>query len=95
MTGIVERKRWKLYDMDGTRYPRKSAGRGVRKVRKTLLTVAARLEQERPSKFVSRLNDLRIAKPPAPWRITRIGLRRAVIMAFKFGDDVSNQLGGV
>ncbi len=95
MTGIVERKRWKLYDLDGSRYPRKSAGRGVRKVHKTWLTVAVRLNQKRPSKFVSRLNDLRVAKPPAPWGITRIGLRRAVIMAFKFGDDVSNQLDGV
>jgi hypothetical protein len=82
MTGIVERKRWKLYDMEGTRLPRKSAGFGVRKVRKARLTVAVRLDQKRPPKFMSRLNDLRVAKPPLPWSITRIGLRRAVLMAF-------------
>ena len=50
MTGVIERKSWRLYDMDGSRYPLRSLGCGLRRVIKKHTTVRLRLEDRAPRK---------------------------------------------
>ena len=50
MTGVIERRSWRLYDLDGSRMPLRSLGHGLRRVTKKHTNVRLRMEDRAPRK---------------------------------------------
>ena len=62
MTGVIERRSWRLYDLDGSRMPLRSLGYGLRRVNKKRTNVRLRLEDRAPRKHYTEANSLWISK---------------------------------
>lgn len=85
MTGVVERKSWGLYNMDGSRYPMRSLGCGLRRVTKKHSNVRMRLEDRAPRKHYVDACGLWISKDfgRRPGRMIDIMVRVCIANANK------------
>jgi hypothetical protein len=80
MNGVIERKKWALYDPEGERMPLKSAGTRTCMVRRSGMNTRERLLRIRPYKYPSVVEGLFIARRnPKPAKAIDVSIRRCII----------------